>query len=146
MQVSAAHHIEDIMTIKARGLLRLLFMCLLLISAGTAGFLWAQHTEAAYLAAAFATLIAMLAALAVENIAANAETQLAIVVSLLKNATAQDVVSDEKARRLDLIVEMLEEQNEKFRMSLLTNKVHEMDSIRRIDLEKVKAPSNGQIS
>ena len=134
------------MTIKARGLLRLMFMCLLLISAGAAGFLWAQHSDTAYLAAAFATLVAMLAALAVENIAANAETQLAIVVSLLKTATADDVVSDEKARRLDLIVTMLEDQNEKFRMNLLTNKVHELDNIRRNDLVQASVPPNGQIS
>jgi hypothetical protein len=140
------HGIEDEMTIKSRGLLRLLFMCLLITSAGTAGFLWAQHSETAYLAAGFATLVAMLASLAVENIAANAETQLQVVVSLLKTANADDVVADEKARRLDLIVAMLEEQNEKFRMNLLTNKVHEMDSLRRSELEKASAPRHNQIS
>jgi hypothetical protein len=134
------------MTIKARGFLRLLFMCIMIFSAGAAGFLWGQHTDTAYLAAAFATLIAMLAALAIENIAVNAETQLAIVLSLLKTATADDVVSDEKARRLDLIVAMLEEQNEKFRMNLLSNKVHEMDAVRRSDLEKVARPGKDQIS
>jgi hypothetical protein len=134
------------MSIKSRGLLRLLFMCLLIISAGTAGFLWGQHSDTAYLAAGFATLIAMLASLAVENIAANAETQLRLVVSLLKTATADDVVSDEKARRLDLIVAMLEEQNEKFRMNLLSNKVHEMNSLRRSELEKASAPRQSQIS
>jgi len=121
-------------------------MCLLIISAGTAGFLWGQHSDTAYLAAGFATLIAMLASLAVENIAANAEPQLRLVVSLLKTATADDVVSDEKARRLDLIVAMLEEQNEKFRMNLLSNKVHEMNSLRRSELEKASAPRQSQIS
>lgn len=134
------------MTIKSRGLLRLLFMGLLIISAGTAGFLWGQHSDTAYLAAGFATLVAMLASLVVENIAANAETQLKFVVALLRTATADDVVSDEKARRLDLIVAMLEEQNEKFRMTLLSNKVHEMDAARRIDLEKATVPRNSQIS
>jgi hypothetical protein len=134
------------MTIKARRLMRLLCMGILLIGTGAAGFLWAQHSDTAYLAAAFATLIAMLAALAVENIAANAETQLAIVVSLLKTATADDIVSDEKVRRLDLVVQMLEDQNERFRMNLLTNKVHEMDATRRDDLEHARLPANGQIS
>jgi hypothetical protein len=88
----------------------------------------------------------MLASLAIENIAVNAETQLAIVLSLLKKATADDVVSDEKARRLNLIVAMLEEQNEKFRMNLLSNKVHEMDAIRRSDLEKAQGPGKDHIS
>ena len=134
------------MTIKARSFLRLLFMCLLIFSAGAAGFLWGQHSDTSYLAAAFATLIAMLAALAIENIAVNAETQLAIVLSLLKTATADDVLSDEKARRLDLIVAMLEEQNEKFRMNLLSSKVHEMDAIRRSDLEKAQGPGKDQTS
>ena len=146
MTFAAANHIEDVMTIKARRLLRLLFMGLLLIFTGAAGFLWAQHTDTAYLAAAFTTLGAMLASLAVENIAANAETQLGIVLSLLKKATADDVVSEEKARRLDLIVTMLEDQNEKFRMSLLTNRVHQMDNDRRNDLEHPALPPNGQIS
>jgi hypothetical protein len=143
---SGSHGIEDAMTIKARGLLRLLFMCLLILSAGAAGYLWGQHGDTAYLVAAFATLVCLLASLAVENIAVNAETQLAIVLSLLKKATADDVVSDEKARRLDLIVTMLEEQNERFRMNLLTSKVHEMDAIRRSDLEKAPQPRQGQIS
>ena len=134
------------MSIKSRGLLRLLFMGLLIISAGVAGFFWGQHSDTAYLAAGFATLVAMLASLAVENIAANAETQLAIVVALLRTATADDVVSDEKARRLDLIVAMLEEQNEKFRMNLLSSKVHEMDSLRRIAIEKATLPKHDQIS
>ena len=134
------------MTIKARSFLRLLFMCLLIFSAGAAGFLWGQHSDTSYLAAAFATLIAMLAALAIENIAVNAETQLAIVLSLLKTATADDVVSDEKARRLDLIVTMLEEQNERFRMNLLSSKVHEMDAVRRSDLESDARLRKDQIS
>lgn len=134
------------MTIKTRRFVRLLFMCLLIVSAGTAGFLWGQHGDTAYLFAAFATLVAVLASLAVENIAANAETQLSIVVSLLKTATADDIVSDEKARRLDLIVAMLEEQNEKFRMNLLSSKVHEMDSLRRIEIEKATLPRHDQIS
>ena len=134
------------MTIKARGFLRLLFMCVLIFSAGAAGFFWGQHGDTAYLVAAFSTLIAMLASLAIENIAVNAETQLAIVLSLLKKATADDVVSDEKARRLSLIVAMLEEQNEKFRMNLLSSKVHEMDAIRRSDLEKAQGPGKDQIS
>ena len=121
-------------------------MCILIFSAGAAGFFWGQHSDTAYLVAAFATLIAMLAALAIENIAVNAETQLAIVLSLLKTATADDVVSDEKARRLDLIVAMLEEQNEKFRMNLLSNKVHEMDAIRRSDLESDARLRKDQIS
>lgn len=128
------------MTIRTRNLLRLFLMFLLIVSAGTAGFLWGQNSGSLYLAAGVTTLIAMLAALSVEHVAANAETQFAVMVALLRTAAADDLISDEKARRLDLIVGMLEEQNEKFRMNLLTNKVHEMDVDRRAASETVPIP------
>ena len=123
------------MTIKNRALLRLLLMGLLLVSAVTAGYLWGQHTETAYLAAVVTTLSAMLSVLAVENIASSAETQLSVVLALLRKTVADDVIADEKARRLNLIVGMLEAQNDQFRLNILTNKVHEMDDMRRAALE-----------
>ena len=134
------------MSVKARGLLRLLLMCLLIVTASIAGFLWGQHTDLAYLAAAVTTLFAMLSALAVENNATNAETQLVLVLALLKKATSDDVVSDEKTHRLDLIVAMLEAQNEKFRMNLLSDKVHAMDAKRRDTVAADTAPPKNSVS
>ena len=63
------------MTIRIRNLLRLFLMFLLIVSACTAGFLWGQHSGSMYLAAGVTTLIAMLAALSLEHVAANAENQ-----------------------------------------------------------------------
>ena len=124
------------MQIKTRRTLRLVTMGLALVTSVGAGFLWAQHTNTINtVAAALLTAFCLLMAYRVESLAANAERALDALSSILSQDGADVVISDEKARQLERVISMLSDQNQIFRGNLLSDRVHEMDALRRQKLQ-----------
>jgi hypothetical protein len=106
----------------------------MLLSSAMGGYLWAQNltTKHGIVAAAVATTISVLMALVVEEMAVKSAAKLGFLSTLLAQADRNGLDSDEKARGLDLIVAMLAEENSKLRTARLTDRVREMDTVRRL--------------
>jgi hypothetical protein len=119
--------------------LRLSATTAMLLSSAIGGFLWAQNltSKQGVIAAAVATTISLVMALVVEEMAVRSATKLAFVSTLLAKADRDHFDSNEKARGLDLIVAMLSEENSELRAARLTDKVREMDGIRRSKFEVI---------
>lgn len=136
------------MTIVTRRTLRLISMLMLIVGAVGTGFLWAMRIDTRGAAAAgLATGFVVAMALIVESLANSAERELRTLVALLKSnsdRTVADVlISNEKARELLRIIDVLSDQNSDFRSDLLSGRVHDMDAIRRQIIEEKLFPADG---
>ena len=101
------------MSVKSRGVSRLVIHLLLRASTASAGFFWAQQTFDASIAAAVAAAFAMLLVFVNESFEAIIHTRMEMLHALLNSANADDLTSDEKASRLEVIFELLEGLSER---------------------------------
>jgi hypothetical protein len=136
------------MNITTRRTLRLVSMAILVVGAVGTGFLWSMRIDArGAVTAGLATGLVVVMALIVESLATSAERELRILVALLKSnsdRTVADVlISDEKARELVRIIDVLTDQNSDYRGHLLSGRVHDMDAIRRQMIEQKLFPADG---
>jgi len=138
------------MKIKTRRSIRLVTMGLSLVSAATCGFIASHPVDNTNMAIlALAITFSMLMALSVEALASDAERerelQTEVLSSLVSKAIEGDVNFEEKTRESERIFSMLTEQNSKFRGQLLSDRVREMDGIRRQRERDGSFPMDGPV-
>lgn len=125
-------------------------MAALIVGSASAGFLWAvQQDTAQATLAALMTSFAVLMAYFVERLATSAEHDLQSVAALLttniKETAEGIVISDEKIRELDRIIDMLSVENTDFRGRLLGERVRGMDEARRQQKRDASSPRDGRM-
>jgi hypothetical protein len=120
------------MTIKTRRTLRLVAMGIMLCSAVSAGFMWAQPPDARNaVIAVMVTALSFSMVLLAEFLATRAETELELLTSVILTDREQRSTSDDTIIGLNRLVDMLSSQNRSFKGNILHQKILEQNDIRR---------------
>ena len=132
------------MTIKKRRTLRLVAMGILLSSAVSAGFMWAQPPDARNaMIAMLITALSFSMVLLAEFLATRAETELELLTSVILTDREQRSTSDDTIIGLNRLVDMLSSQNRSFKGNILHQKILEQNDIRREEAKGGKSPADG---